>query len=83
MSGFGRTHGKHALLDFVNTKHIGVEGQGKRDWNFPYSADRQAVIDGGLEVNHGSSLVGRARAAMGMLLPFWKVRRGDRPGADK
>lgn len=77
-SGFGRTHGKYGLLDFVNVKHIGVEGQGKRDWNYPYNEDRLAVVDKGIQALHGKTLRDRVRAALSMLPNFLRVRLSDR-----
>lgn len=74
-SGFGRTHGKYGLLDFCNIKHIGVEGQGKRDWNFNYNTDRLEVVDKGIEVIHGKGIRERLGALLSMLPRLWRIRR--------
>lgn len=79
-SGFGRTHGKHALLDFVNIKHIGSEGQGKRDWHFPYNTDRLELIDKGLTAVHGQDWSGKAKALLGMLPRVLRLRFGKGSG---
>lgn len=75
-SGFGRTHGKHALLDFVNIKHVGSEGQGRRDWHFPYNTDRIGLIDDGIEAVHGASKTSRCKALLSMLPKALRLRFG-------
>jgi succinate-semialdehyde dehydrogenase/glutarate-semialdehyde dehydrogenase len=70
LSGFGRSHGKHGLLDFVNIKHIGVQKQGKRDWNYPYTRLQAGVVDAGLELMHGPGGCQKIQAA-GKLVYRW------------
>ena len=79
-SGFGRTHGKHALLDFVNIKHVGSEAQGKRDWHFPYNTDRLKLIDEGLTVVHSRGWAVRAKALLAMLPRLFRLRFGKDSG---
>jgi succinate-semialdehyde dehydrogenase/glutarate-semialdehyde dehydrogenase len=73
-SGFGRTHSAVGLLDFVNLKHIGVDKQGARDWNYPYSKDRLAFVQAGLELCHGKGFTAKLRALGRAIRGVFKVR---------
>lgn len=67
-SGFGRSHGPHALLDFVHMKNISVDSQGARDWYFPYSASRLNFIRNGTELCHSPGVLPKVVAASKLLL---------------
>lgn len=74
-SGFGRTHSAAGLYDFVNLKHVGVDRQGKRDWNYPYSADRLELVRNGIEFCHGRGLRSKLQSLGRLIRSAFKVRR--------
>lgn len=69
-SGFGRTHGKHCLLDFVNIKFVSTAQAGRRDWNFPYSLRQSELIDAGIGAVHNKSIFSRIHS-IGQLILNW------------
>lgn len=81
-SGFGKTHGKHALLEMVHIKHIGVEAQGKRDWNFPYSRNQTEMVRASLGLMHGKDWLGRAGALL-RLIPRAVRQRFGKPDTNE
>lgn len=60
-SGFGRSHSKFGLMDLVNIKHISIDapGGGPRPWWYPYTRARTAMLRGGLNLMHGSTIGAR------------------------
>lgn len=74
-SGFGRTHGKHSVLDFVNIKLVSTDKPGKRDWNFPYSKKQLSLIDAATCTINSSTICGRffssLRLAFAWLITRW------------
>jgi len=67
-SGFGRSHSALSLRELVNVKHIGVDKQGKRNWNFPYSGNSLVLIRTALQACHAESVISRVSAFI--RLPF-------------
>lgn len=74
-SGFGRSHSASSFLEFVNVKHIGVDKQGARNWNFPYSGNSLALIRSAMTACHSDNLVARASALIRLPFELFRVRK--------
>lgn len=73
-SGFGRAHSEYELLDLVCIKNIGVSGQGRRDWHFPYSQVSQDYIRAGIDLLHKTCAGDRLDALKKVLLLKSKLK---------
>jgi acyl-CoA reductase-like NAD-dependent aldehyde dehydrogenase len=74
-SGFGKTHSEHALREFVHFKHIGVDKQGVRDWQYPYSQARLELVEQSLVVSYARIFAERIAALPRLIAAFFRVRR--------
>ena len=73
-SGSGRTHGKHALLDFVNIKLVSSDKPGRRNWNFPYSRAQLGLIDAAICKQNSPTFVGRLWASVRLAFNWLRTR---------
>jgi len=69
-SGFGRSHSAASLMEFVNIKHIGVDREGKRKWNFPYSKKSLSLINDAMDACHEEKVAKRLAALFRLVLSF-------------
>lgn len=74
-SGFGKAHSEYELLDMVCIKNIGVSGQGKRDWHYPYSSAGRQYVEAGMDLLHRPSMMDKIAAAFRALSSKSKLRK--------
>jgi acyl-CoA reductase-like NAD-dependent aldehyde dehydrogenase len=69
LSGWGRTHGKHGLLEMVNIKHVDVDrlpGM-EKPWWYRYGVELERAADAFMKFEFGGGLaskIGHARGAL-------------------
>jgi succinate-semialdehyde dehydrogenase/glutarate-semialdehyde dehydrogenase len=74
LSGWGRTHGEHGLLEMVQTKYIDIDRLPRREkpWWYRYGADVEQAADAFLQFEFGGSLAARLRHAAGALKTMFR-----------
>ena len=74
LSGWGRTHGKHGLLEMVNIKHVDVDrlpGM-EKPWWYRYGTELEKAADAFMNFEFGGSLAGKIRHARGALKSLFR-----------
>jgi acyl-CoA reductase-like NAD-dependent aldehyde dehydrogenase len=74
LSGWGRTHGKHGLLEMVHIKHVDVDrlpGM-EKPWWYRYGAELERAADSFMKFEFGGSLNSRIRHARGALKSMFR-----------
>jgi len=69
LSGWGRTHGKHGLLEMVNIKYVDVDRLPglEKPWWYRYGPQLDKAADAFMKFEFGGSLVGKIRHARAAL----------------
>ncbi len=77
LSGWGRTHGEHGLLEMVQTKYIDVDRLPRREkpWWYRYGADVEQAADAFLQFEFGGGIASRLRHAGGALKTMFRDHR--------
>jgi len=77
LSGWGRTHGEHGLLEMVQAKYIDVDRLPRREkpWWYRYGADVERAADAFLQFEFGGTLASRIRYAKGALNTMFRDHR--------
>jgi acyl-CoA reductase-like NAD-dependent aldehyde dehydrogenase len=77
LSGWGRTHGEHGLLEMVQPKYIDVDRlpRHEKPWWYRYGADVERAADAFLQFEFGGSLASRIRHAKGALKTMFRDHR--------
>jgi acyl-CoA reductase-like NAD-dependent aldehyde dehydrogenase len=77
LSGWGRTHGEHGLLEMVQTKYIDVDRLPRREkpWWYRYGADVERAAAAFLQFEFGGSIASRIRHAKGALKTMFRNHR--------
>jgi acyl-CoA reductase-like NAD-dependent aldehyde dehydrogenase len=74
LSGWGRTHGKHGLLEMVNIKHVDVDrlpGM-EKPWWYRYGAELERAADAFMKFEFGGGLASRIGHARGALKSLFR-----------
>jgi succinate-semialdehyde dehydrogenase/glutarate-semialdehyde dehydrogenase len=74
LSGWGRTHGEHGLLEMVQTKYTDIDRLPRREkpWWYRYGADVEQAADAFLQFEFGGSFASRLRHAAGALKTMFR-----------
>jgi acyl-CoA reductase-like NAD-dependent aldehyde dehydrogenase len=75
-SGIGRTHGRFGLDEMVRIKYMNYDMLSglKKPWWFPYGGNVRLQLEDFLDLQFGSTLIGRLRGvARSIALPFRKI----------
>jgi acyl-CoA reductase-like NAD-dependent aldehyde dehydrogenase len=74
LSGWGRTHGEHGLLEMVQTQYIDIDRLPRREkpWWYRYGADVERAADAFLQFEFGGTLASRIRHAKGALKTMFR-----------
>jgi acyl-CoA reductase-like NAD-dependent aldehyde dehydrogenase len=77
LSGWGRTHGEHGLLEMVQTKYIDVDRLPRREkpWWYRYGGDVGAAAAAFLQFEFGGGITSRVRHAAGALKTMFRDHR--------
>jgi acyl-CoA reductase-like NAD-dependent aldehyde dehydrogenase len=77
LSGWGRTHGEHGLLELVQTKYIDVDRLPRREkpWWYRYGANVERAADAFLQFEFAGGIANRLRHAGGALKTMFRDHR--------
>jgi acyl-CoA reductase-like NAD-dependent aldehyde dehydrogenase len=74
LSGWGRTHGEHGLMEMVQTKYLDIDHLPRREkpWWYRYGADVERAADAFLQFEFGGGIATRLRNARGALKTMFR-----------